>query len=442
MKILLIGDYSNVHATLAEGLRTLGHDVTVVSDGDGWKDYPRDIDIRRPSLGRWQSLRYYLRLRRLWHSLRGYDIVQLINPVFLPLRAERIWPFYESLRRHNGKVFMGAFGMDHYWVKAGTDCHTFRYSDFNLGPTPRTDLPENALFIADWLHGPKGLLNRRIAADCDGIIAGLYEYYASYEKYCPQKEKLTFIPFPIKRLYTSPSLPPSLSPSELAAPLRHPSPVREGENAPADEEAICSNVISADEETNRSNVIPPSLTGEGWQGAAGSPDGERLESPGARPEGVVFFIGIQRSRSAYKGTDIMLRALERVEKELPDKVRAVRVESVPFAEYRTLMLGSDVILDQLYSYTPAMNALEAMAQGLVVVGGGEPENYAILGEESLRPIINVEPDEESVYEALRDLALHPERLPRLKADTLAYIQRHHDHLKVAQQYLNFWTKEK
>ena len=424
MKILLIGDYSNVHATLAEGLRALGHDVTVVSDGDGWKDYPRDIDIRRPSLGRWQSLRYYLRLRRLWRSLRGYDVVQLINPVFLPLRAERIWPFYESLRRHNGKVFMGAFGMDHYWVKAGTDCHTFRYSDFNLGPTPRTDLPENALFIADWLHGPKGLLNRRIAADCDGIIAGLYEYYASYEKYCPQKEKLTFIPFPIKGHYTSPS--PSPSPSGLPAAPCHPSPCREGENAPAVEGSLASFWGNS-----------PSLEGEGWRSTGGGSDGEGL---GAKPEGVVFFIGIQRSRSAYKGTDIMLRALERVEKELPDKVRAVRVESVPFAEYRTLMLGSDVILDQLYSYTPAMNALEAMAQGLVVVGGGEPENYAILGEDTLRPIINVEPDEESVYEALRDLALHPERLPRLKADTLAYIQRHHDHLKVAQQYLDFWTR--
>ena len=399
MKILLIGDYSNVHATLAEGLRTLGHDVTVVSDGDGWKDYPRDIDIRRPSLGRWQSLRYYLRLRRLWRSLRGYDIVQLINPVFLPLRAERIWPFYESLRRHNGKVFMGAFGMDHYWVKAGTDCHTFRYSDFNLGPTPRTDLPENALFIADWLHGPKGLLNRRIAADCDGIIAGLYEYYASYEKYCPQKEKLTFIPFPIK-VSTTPSALSGTSPS-MGRP--------------------CGRETGKDS-TNEPQGLP--IRGE----------------VAARPEGVVFFIGIQRSRSAYKGTDIMLRALERVEKELPDKVRVVRVESVPFAEYRKLMLGSDVILDQLYSYTPAMNALEAMAQGLVVVGGGEPENYAILGEDSLRPIINVEPDEESVYEALRDLALHPESLPRLKADTLAYIHRHHDHLKVAQQYLDFWTR--
>lgn len=43
MKILLLGEYSNVHWTLAQGLRALGHSVTVVSDGDGWKNYPRDI---------------------------------------------------------------------------------------------------------------------------------------------------------------------------------------------------------------------------------------------------------------------------------------------------------------------------------------------------------------------------------------------------------------
>ena len=29
MRILLIGEYSNVHATLATGLRTLGHEVCV-----------------------------------------------------------------------------------------------------------------------------------------------------------------------------------------------------------------------------------------------------------------------------------------------------------------------------------------------------------------------------------------------------------------------------
>ena len=49
MKILLLGEYSNVHNTLARGLRELGHTVTVVSNGDFWKNYPRDINVsRRP----------------------------------------------------------------------------------------------------------------------------------------------------------------------------------------------------------------------------------------------------------------------------------------------------------------------------------------------------------------------------------------------------------
>jgi hypothetical protein len=98
-----------------------------------------------------------------------------------------------------------------------------------------------------------------------------------------------------------------------------------------------------------------------------------------------------------------------------------------------------VLLDQLYSYTPAMNALLAMAKGLIVVSGGEPENYEILGETELRPIINVQPTEESVYHELEQLVLHPERLEQLSKDSVRYIKKHHDHIKVAQQYLDFWT---
>ena len=74
----------------------------------------------------------------------------------------------------------------------------------------------------------------------------------------------------LKRKIVSPTLSqthsptPSLSPSKLPSELCHPSPVREGEDTLAIEERL------------RSNVLSPSLTGEGWQGAAGSPDGERL----------------------------------------------------------------------------------------------------------------------------------------------------------------------
>ncbi len=362
MRILLLGDYSNVHATLAEGLRTLGHEVTVASDGDGWKNYPRDIDLRRDiERGRLADLCYYVRLLHKFRQFKGYDVVQIINPIFLPLKAERHKPFYNYLRRHNKHIFMGAFGMDHYWVKAGLDCTTFRYSDFNMGCEVR-ESQDIDIWTTDWLRGPKGEWNQHVAADCDGIVAGLYEYYASYRY--DWSYKLTFIPFPIK-------------------------------------------------------VQPTVISKEA-------------------PQKVRFFIGIQRKRSVYKGTDIMLRALERLEQEMPERCEIVKVESVPFEEYTKLMNGSDAILDQLYSYTPAMNALEAMARGLIVVGGGEPENYEVLGEHTLRPIINVLPTEQNIYEALRHLALHPELVPQLRQQSVDYIAKHHDHIKVAQQYLDWW----
>ena len=87
MRILLFGDYSNVHWTLAEGLRALGHEVCVVSDGDGWKNYRRDVDLKRRSTGKWDTLRYLFDVLRWMPKFKDYDIVQLINPVFLDLRA-------------------------------------------------------------------------------------------------------------------------------------------------------------------------------------------------------------------------------------------------------------------------------------------------------------------------------------------------------------------
>ena len=94
MKVLLLGEYSNVHWTLAEGLRALGHDVTVVSEGDKWKNYRRDINLQRGPLdSKLSTVKYLFDIARTWPRLRGYDVVQIINPMFLELKAERMWPF-------------------------------------------------------------------------------------------------------------------------------------------------------------------------------------------------------------------------------------------------------------------------------------------------------------------------------------------------------------
>ena len=354
-----------MHWTLAQGMRSLGHEVTVVSDGDGWKDYCRDISLTRRSLSRIGGLAYYIESLLAFRQLKGFDVVQIINPMFMLLKAEKILPFYKRLRTGNGKMFMGAFGMDKYWVKAGMDCRTFRYSDFNLGPVLRHS-KLNDTYCNDWLLGAKGRLNEYVANDCDGIISGLYEYDASYRPYFPGK--LRFIPFPIDTGKYRPT-------------------VRKAEN------------------------------------------------------GIVkFFIGIQTARSEYKGTDIMLRALKRAKNDYPGRCEVAVAESLPFHEYVKALDSSHVILDQLYSYTPGMNALQAMAQGLVVVGGGEEENYRILGEDKLRPIVNVQPSEDSVYREITRLIEKPELIEILSAQSVEYINRYHRHTAVAQQYLDFYDR--
>ena len=155
---------------------------------------------------------------------------------------------------------------------------------------------------------------------------------------------------------------------------------------------------------------------------------------------VRLFIGLQRDRMNIKGTDIMLKAAQDIVRDYPDKAILQVAENVPYAEYEQMLKNADVMLDQLYSYTPAMNALLAMSKGIVAVTGGEQENYDIIGEQELRPIINVQPTYESVYHELKELVLHKENIPELKRQSVEYVRRHHDYHKVAQQYEDFYKK--
>lgn len=363
MRILLFGEYSNVHWTLAEGLKALGHEVVVVSNGDFWKDYPRDINLsRKPTTA--GGMKYAADLLRILPQLRGFDIVQIINPIFLDFKARPNGWVYSYLRKHNRRMVMCGFGMDYYWVKTCLTPGTFEYSDFNIGEKRRTNADalkeEN-----DWIGTRKEKLNKHIAADCDAIVAGLYEYWRCYNPVFP--EKTVFIPFPVK----------------------------------------CS------DHTHQSYE-------------KGQP--------------IKLFIGINKTRNEYKGTDIMLRAAQDIAARHRDRVELAVAESVSFDKYTQMMDGSDAILDQLYSYTPAMNALQAMSKGIICIGGGEKENYEILGEKELRPIINVKPTYESVYNALERLVDNPETITPLQRQSIDYVKKHHDYMKVARQYENLYLR--
>lgn len=363
-RILLMHEYSSVHYNLAEGLKALGYDVTLASSGDHWKNYPRDIDLKRDN--RWL---YLLKLILIFPRFRGYDVVQLINPIFLELKAERIKPFYRYLRRHNGLMVLCAMGDDYY---CSLFCSTYdvqSHPENILGNiskcSDRTKTIHN-----EWIGTQKENLNRYIASDCDGIVAGSHDYWHPYLNSSDKshngkniKEKVTFIPLPI----------------------------------------ICPDKVV-------------------------SPESKKLR----------IFIGIQKTRTLNKGTDIMVDAAKALLKEYPDRVEIITAENVPFQEYSKLIDSCDILLDQIFTTSPGMNALLALSKGIIPVLGCHPEHYILVGESEYRPIINVEPSVESVYKQLENLILNPDSVTKLKAESRFYAMRNHDYIKVAGEYVQFY----
>lgn len=368
MDILFVGDASNFHHALSVQLQRMGHRCVVVSAGSGWMDTERDIDLRRGA-GLGGAVAYAARLLKLLPAMRGFDVVHIVNPVFLQLRPWLVRLVFDYLKSQNRSVFLSALGSDYDYVKACLDGDTFAYSEYMLGHTPTAYLqsPEGECERRhSWTADTMRRHQRHVLAGVDGAVACLYEYY----KVCSQH----------------------LPPERLAYG-----------GIPIDTQALQPHVI----------------TGE--------------------PPRVKLFIGIQRSRHIFKGTDRLLDAARELTQRYPTLCQLDVVENMPYAQYTERMAASHVLLDQLYSYTPATNALIAMAQGLVAVSGAEDEYYRFIGENRCRPIINVSPlVEGDIYRKLEWIVQNKALLPTLSRQSREFVCRHNDSAVVAQRHLDFW----
>ena len=159
------------------------------------------------------------------------------------------------------------------------------------------------------------------------------------------------------------------------------------------------------------------------------------------PDKVRFFIGIQRDKTILKGANRLLDAARRITLRYPHLCSLTVAENVPYKEYVQIMNSSHVILDQLYSYTPATNALIAMAQGMIAVSGAEEEYYDFIGENDNRPIINVSPlNEDDIYLRLEWIVNNKHLLPSLSRASREFVLKHNDSTIVAQKHIDFWNK--
>ncbi len=364
MKILLLGDYSGLYSTLAEGLRELGHTVVVASNGDGWKNFPRDIDFNWNSKHR--TLSVFTKLLMNLPKLRGFDVVQLIAPIFIDIRAENNHRIFPYLKRFNHSVFLGANGSDSIYHQYGMSGN-FVTSRFN-----HKHLLDSDEYVKDTIKSrllPESIrLNKYVADECDGITACCTEYKLAYNEL--YSDKTTFIPLPIK-----------INDYDF--------------------------INTINEDTKK----------------------------------IKFFLGIQETRKVWKGMDVIYEALLELQKKYPNDVDLQIARSVPFAQYQTMMDSSHILCDQLYSYGCGMNGAMAMAKGLIVAGGGEEEMYRVFGETENKPLINLPDTKGEVVKVMESVLERRKELPELALKSREFALKHHDHIKVAQQYLDFWQSK-
>ena len=168
------------------------------------------------------------------------------------------------------------------------------------------------------------------------------------------------------------------------------------------------------------------------------PDAKKISVKGEHWP-IMVLVGIQKRRDFIKGASIIGELVEKIAAEHPDKVVVNKVYDVPYIEYCKMLEEADVLVDQLYSYTPSMNSLAAMARGTVVIGGGEEEYYDFIGEKELRPIINVRPHEDEYnLEVLRKALLTLGKIRELSRKSAAFVRKHHDYMKVSRQYIEMY----
>lgn len=379
MKILLIGEYSNLHNSLKEGLLAHNHQVKLVGTGDDFKNFKVDYSIQPVFFNSYwlpkkikngcrklfsinlnhfeTAIRFYFLLPKL----ADFDHVQLINsdaletyPVFSRFLFKKLFKQIKSrsllvcgdetpvvdyllLQKLDYSILTPYF--ENKLVKKNFD-YTLKYHKKNYRKTFD--------FIND---------------NCQSIICSDIDYKIPMEKI---GFAIHFIPNPIN---------------------------------------IKKIAIQSIEIENK----------------------------------ITIFLGINRLSYLKKGIVYFEKALAIINKKYGEKVKILVAENLPYSEYISVYNNSHIVLDQVYAFDQGYNALEAMAKGKVVFTGAETEFLAYYNLHNDEVCINALPDENKIVNMLSILIENPEKIIQISKNARNFIEKEHDYCKIAEKYISVWT---
>ncbi|TYB76864.1 glycosyltransferase family protein [Bizionia myxarmorum] len=376
MNILLIGEYSRLHNSLKEGLKTLGHTVTIAGFADDFKNYPVDIRFENSYNSGFPlfikkviykltgtdltSIRTKRQFEKHKSQLVNYDVVQLINEHVFSTVPKTEMTLLDFIFKNNKNVFLLSCGTDYISVKYAFE-KKFKYSIF----TPYEDQKvskANYWHVIKWRLKSYEKLHHFIFKNIKGVIASDLDYHLPLKGH---PKYLGMIPNPIN---------------------------------------IEKLKFEAEETRNK----------------------------------IIIFHGINERNYYKKGNDFFDAALKIIEDKYASKIDIIEARSLPYSEYIESYNSTHILLDQVYAYDQGYNALEAMAKGKVVFTGAEKEwlEYYNLKEDTVA--INALPNAEDIAEKLEWLILNPEKITEISNNARLFIEREHQHISIAQKYLTAW----
>jgi glycosyltransferase involved in cell wall biosynthesis len=382
MTILLIGEFSRLHNSLKEGLVALGHEVVLINNGDGFKNYPSDYSNRavwcESKLGNIprqiiyrltkfdiskieRGIRFYFHLNKL----KNFDVVQLINEA--PIQTIQKFEFYllKKIFKQNEKVFLLCCGVDYITMNHMLQKKE-RYSIMNPYFEKIAEAKNQYKYMFDFINKNHKKIHDLIYKNILGVIASDLDYVN------PLKDNPKFL-----------GLIPN--PINLA----------------------------------------------------------KIEYKGLDISAKInIFLGINSGNSFKKGVHFFEKALKIIAEKYKEKVNIQVTTNIPYKEYISIYNECHILLDQVYGYDQGYNALEAMAKGKVVFTGADKEflDYYKLKEDEVA--INALPDTNYLVEKLSFLIENPTKLIEIGQNASEFVKREHDYIKIAATYLNKWNSIK
>jgi glycosyltransferase involved in cell wall biosynthesis len=378
MKILLVGEFSRLHNSLKEGLLALGHEVLLVNNGDGFKNYPADISIRanffKSKLGNiprqiWFKLfkkdlallEHGIRFWWISKKLKNFDIVQFINESPIQTFSKLELFLIKRLFKQNQKVFLVCCGIDYVTVNHMLQKKD-RYSIMNPYFENIPEAKKQYDYFFDFVDKPHQKIHKFLYKYIRGVIASDLDYVA---------------PLQGKKKYLG----------------------------------LIANPINTDKITVVENKISDKIN---------------------------IFLGINTGNSYKKGIPFFEKAIDSIQEKYPNTIEVIITKNIPYSEYQKHFEKAHILLDQVYGFDQGFNALEAMAKGKIVFTGAETEFLQHYNLHDNEVAINALPDVDYLVEKLSYLIKNPSEIERIGKNAIQFIQKEHHYITQAEKYVQVW----